>query len=288
LRAAAIYAERFAYPKEGTGVVYERMTRAIRERGGRVHLQRPVKRAVMREGRVAGLELPGGEVLPFDHVISTMPLTMLVADLPGVPPEVQRAAASLTFRNTLLVYLHVDSADLFPDNWLYVHSAELRMGRITNFRNWAPSLHGGARTTILVVEYWCFDQDLIWHEAPDRLVALASEEVGRTGLLRGAAVLDGHVVRLPRCYPVYRRGYRAQLEVVARHLRTVPGLWAIGRYGAFKYNNQDHSILMGMLAAENVTGAAAHDLWSINTDYDTYQEGARITETGLEPGAGPP
>ena len=29
---------------------------------------------------------------------------------------------------------------------------------------------------------------------------------------------------------------------------------------------------MGILAAENLTGVAAHDLWSVNTDYD-YQEG---------------
>ena len=55
----------------------------------------------------------------------------------------------------------------------------------------------------------------------------------------------------------------------------------IGRYGAFKYNNQDHSILMGILAAENLLEGRGHDLWAVNTDYDSYQEGARITETGL-------
>jgi len=284
-RAHRTLAERFAYPDGGTGTVYERMAEAIRGRGGRVHLQRPVKRAVVEEGRARGLELPDGQRLPFDAVVSTMPLTTLVGDLPGVPPEVRQAAASLTFRNTILVYLHVDAESLFPDNWLYVHSGDLRMGRITNFRNWSPSLYGGARTTILVVEYWCFDADPIWSEAADRLIALASDEVGRTGLLRGTKVLDGHVVRLPRCYPVYRRGYRAHLDVVAQHLRTVRGLLAVGRYGAFKYNNQDHSILMGMLAAENVLGIADHDLWSVNTDYDTYQESASITETGLDPRA---
>jgi hypothetical protein len=55
---------------------------------------------------------------------------------------------------------------------------------------------------------------------------------------------------------------------------------AIGRYGAFKYNNQDHSILMGLLAADNVIGARRHDLWAVNTDYE-YQESAVIDETGL-------
>ncbi|MFI5323197.1 MAG: hypothetical protein ACHQ6U_06635, partial [Thermodesulfobacteriota bacterium] len=58
------------------------------------------------------------------------------------------------------------------------------------------------------------------------------------------------------------------------------GLMVIGRYGAFKYNNQDHSILMGILAAENIVNGSGHNLWGINTDYE-YQESALITETGL-------
>ncbi len=48
----------------------------------------------------------------------------------------------------------------------------------------------------------------------------------------------------------------------------------IGRGGAFKYNNQDHSLLMGILAAENITGGRAHYLWDVNSDSDTYQEAA--------------
>ena len=102
-----------------------------------------------------------------------------------------------------------------------------------------------------------------------------------TGLLRDAAVLAGHVVRVPRCYPVYARGYKQHVERIARWLQNFQGLTVIGRYGAFKYNNQDHSILMGILAAENLLGNCRHDLWAINTDYDSYQEASVITETGL-------
>ena len=63
-------------------------------------------------------------------------------------------------------------------------------------------------------------------------------------------------------------------------MESLKGLQVIGRYGAFKYNNQDHSILMGRLAAENVLFEAKHDLWKINTDYE-YQEAAKIDRTGL-------
>ena len=70
------------------------------------------------------------------------------------------------------------------------------------------------------------------------------------------------------------------------HLKEFRGLTPIGRYGAFKYNNQDHSILMGVLAAENLLEGKTHDLWGVNTDYDSYQESGSITEAGLELRAG--
>ena len=73
-----------------------------------------------------------------------------------------------------------------------------------------------------------------------------------TGLIGDAPVLDGHVVRIGRSYPVYRQGYKEHLASIEPFLDTFRGLTAIGRYGAFKYNNQDHSILMGILAAENI------------------------------------
>jgi hypothetical protein len=93
--------------------------------------------------------------------------------------------------------------------------------------------------------------------------------------------MEGKIVKLPRCYPVYFRGYREALAPVREYLSTIEGLHVIGRYGAYKYNNQDHSILMGMRAAANITQKAAYDLWEINTDYEVYQESSVITKTGL-------
>jgi protoporphyrinogen oxidase len=209
-----------------------------------------------------------------------MPITLLVKGLPDVPGHVREAAEALRFRNTILVYLNVHSADLFKDQWLYVHSPELTMGRITNFRNWVPQLYREERTSILALEYWCYDVDPIWKEESDALIALATKEVRSTGLIGDAQISDGYVHRIHRCYPVYSRGYKGVLKTVEQYLDGIDGLLVIGRYGSFKYNNQDHSLLMGILAAENITNATRHNLWEINSDYE-YQESSLITETGL-------
>jgi protoporphyrinogen oxidase len=231
--------------------------------------------------RAVALVLEDGREIPYDHIISSMPLSLLVERLPGVPAMILENNLKLSFRNTILVYLRVDHPELFSDQWLYIHDSSVRMGRVTNFRNWTSSLYGESGETILCLEYWCFFEDGIWKQEDASLVELAREEIVRTGLVREGQVIEGSVVRLPRCYPVYFMGYREILEPIESYLSGIQGLHVIGRYGAYKYNNQDHSILMGIRAAENILEEKEHDLWSINTDYEVYQEASVITRTGL-------
>lgn len=274
--------DQFAYPLEGTGVVYRRMAQRVRDLGGKVHLKTPVRRILHDQGRVNGLELNDGSRRDFDRVISTMPLTLLVKGLGDLPAHVEHAVGQLKFRNTVLVYLNVGAKDLFRDQWLYVHSPDLGMGRVTNFRNWVPELNGASPNSILALEYWCYDEDELWSQEPGQLIERATQEIRKTGLVGDAPVLEGHVERIRRCYPVYARGYKQHLDPVVEHVKSFQGLIPIGRYGAFKYNNQDHSILMGLLAAENLLHGAKHDLWAVNTDYSSYQEATVITKTGLQ------
>lgn len=268
-RRHATLLDRFWYPEGGAGAVYETMAARLRALGGRLHLDTPVAGA---EKARPALRLADGSCAEFDHVISTMPLTLLARALGALPAEAERGLAELRFRNTILAYLRLPATDLFPDQWIYVQTPELRLGRVTNFRNWRRDPAAGPPHSTLALEYWCQPEDAIWSWPDEECLALARAELRRSGLDRGIEATEGRVVRLPRCYPVYRRGYKQHLAPLIQHLRTLPHLTAIGRYGAFKYNNQDHSILMGILAAENIAGEARHDLWEVNTDYDRYQE----------------
>lgn len=270
----------FAYPHEGSGSLYQKMAARIEEKGGRIFLNYPIKRVLVEKQVAKAIELTDGTVRHYDQIISTMPLTHLVKALPEAPTYVRDEIATLKFRNTVLVYLLVDGVDLFPDNWLYVHAPNLKMGRITNFRNWSPTLCGDDKTTVLSIEYWCQSEDPFWKLSEAQLVALAEDEIETTPLLKGHSVLDGKVIRVPNSYPIYRVGYKGAVKRVADYLDTIQNLTLIGRYGSFKYNNQDHSILMGMLAAEKIAKSANHNLWEINSDYE-YQEKALITESGL-------
>lgn len=275
--------DQFAYPNNGTGTLYERAAEFIREHGGNVNLQTPVKRVILGAGgKVAGIELRDGRVINGDRVVSTMPLNLLVKGLPDVPGDVILAAGKLYFRNTILAYLEVDSTDLFHDNWIYVHSPEVKHGRITNFRNWSKALYRDKKTTILCMEFWAFDNDSIWKEEDEKIATLAMQEIRKLKLVPdGTGILNSFILRIPRCYPVYETGYQVHLKKVENYLDTIENLIPIGRYGAFKYNNQDHSILMGILAADKITQGLDTDLWQINTDVE-YQEEARIKDVLIQ------
>lgn len=263
---------RFPHPLQGAGVVYERMADRIRKRGGVIHLNRPIT-GLGEDGR--SLRLADGSNSACDHIISTMPLTALCRTLPNLPEGLVASLDQLDYRNTILVYLKIDHPDLFPDQWLYIQSPEVRLGRVTNFRNWPNGQSTPGGHSILALEYWDNADGELWNAPDEALVRLAGEEIRRIGLLRGAQIKDATILRVPKCYPVYRKGYRVWLGEIVSHLRAHhPRLSLIGRYGAFKYNNQDHSMLMGILAAENISGEADHDLWEINTDYHSYQEGS--------------
>jgi len=274
--------DQFAYPHGGTGIIYDRMAKFVESKGYKVSLSSPVQRVITKEGKACGIELENGIVKDFDHVITSMPFTQMVQRLPDVPQNIKEAAIKLKFRNTIIVYLNVQAKDLFPDNWLYVHSNDLQMGRLTNFRNWVPQINGKEQSTICALEYWCYDEDEFWSMDNEKLIALGKDELRKTGLIGNAQISAGFVYRIPKCYPVYSTGYKEILGPIEQYLSGIKNLHVIGRYGAFKYNNQDHSILMGRLAVENILQNKGHNLWEINTDYDNYQESSVITKTGLE------
>ena len=274
--------DQFAYPIGGTGMVYERMAEFIVKNGGLVLTSTPVKQVNVLNGKATSISLENGATNEYDHIISSMPITLLVKNLQGVPQNIQDATEKLKFRNTILVYLKIEGQNVFPDNWLYVHAEELQMGRITNFSNWVPEINNGKKETIVALEYWAYNEDQLWKMDNHMLIELAKSEMIKTGLSGDNEISEGFVVRIPRCYPVYNRGYKEPLKAVEEFLGSVPNLSVIGRYGAFKYNNQDHSILMGILAAENIVDGKTHNLWEINTDYEVYQEKSTITATGLQ------
>ena len=268
--------EEFDYPRLGPGMMWGAVRDAVERRGGTVELESEVV-GVQRDGdcitSVVVARDGARRTIAGTHFISSMPVTALVARLdPPAPPEVREAAASLHYRDFLTVCLIVDGPDLFPDNWIYVHDPGVRVGRIQNFKNWSPDMVPDPTKTSLGLEYFCDEGDELWSSSDADLIALGTAEVARLGLTRGAAVVDGCVVRVPKAYPIYDADYREHLDRVRAYVAGFTNLQTIGRNGLHRYNNQDHAMLTGMLAVRNLMQGERNDLWSVNTDQEYHEE----------------
>ncbi len=264
--------DEFAYPKTGNQFFYDQLSKYIEESiGEKIKFNSKVVNILTEGNKIKGLSLDNGKNYYCDWLVSTMPITSLIKGLTNVPSNVKLAASKLRFRNTILVYLLINSDQLFTDQWLYIHEPNVIHGRVTNFRNWSPDIVGDDKSTVICLEFWCFDEDPIWFKQDDELIKIASEEISQIGLVDRKLIKAGKLVKIPKCYPVYEKGYKAELEVVTNYLDKIEGLVPIGRYGSFKYNNQDHSLLMGIMAAESIAINKKPNLWDINTD-SKYQE----------------
>ncbi|HET8538402.1 MAG TPA: NAD(P)/FAD-dependent oxidoreductase [Anaeromyxobacter sp.] len=264
----------FRYPRRGPGMLWDRMRERIVELGQRVLTAHAVVALRHRDGAVQEVEVeaPSGRlVLPCSHVVSTLPLRDLVRALDPAPPlEVLDAAASLRHRDFLVVALVLDGAEPFPDTWLYLHDPGVRAGRVQNFRAWSPELVPDPSRCCLGMEYFCSAGDDVWARSDAALVELALADLDALGFGGRGRLVAGHVVRVREAYPVYDAGFVRRLEVVRRGLGTLSNLQVAGRNGMHRYNNMDHSMLTGLLAARNVLGERL-DLWHVNAD-EAYLE----------------
>ncbi|HVE92566.1 MAG TPA: NAD(P)/FAD-dependent oxidoreductase [Actinomycetota bacterium] len=268
--------EEFQYPKYGPGMMWERATELVQAQGTKVVMNSPVTAIRHREGRavsVVATSATGGRTeYPASHVISSMPITQLVRQMdPPAPADVLIAAEGLTYRDFLTVALVVPEEAGFPDNWIYVHSPDVKLGRIQNFGSWSPYLVKEGRTC-LGLEYFVFEGDELWSMEDSKLVELGTRELQTLGLVKPGQVQAGYVVRMPKAYPMYDSTYKQRVARLRAWLEeNTPNVYPVGRNGMHKYNNQDHSMYTAMLSVENILGAS-HDIWKVNVEAEYHEE----------------
>lgn len=266
--------EEFDYPRLGPGMMWEAFQKNIEANSGRVLLNSPVVQVNRAGTRITdvvvrrdGVERSFGGT----EFISTLALRDLINAMhPAPPADVLHAANSLGYRDFLTVILIISVPSLFPDNWIYIHTPTVKVGRIQNFKNWSRHMLPDQNTTSLGMEYFVSEGDTLWNMPDEDLVALARREIELLGLARADRVVDGTVKRMQKAYPVYDSTYQRHLGIVRGYLDAFENLQTVGRNGMHKYNNQDHSMMTALLAARNIMGES-HDLWAVNTDME-YQE----------------
>ena len=269
--------DEFSYPRLGAGQAYEKMARTIARSGGRILTQTRVRTLRRKDATIcaAVVEDERGDRMEIEAdcflTSATLTDTLLMLDPP--PPEaVLKAGRALRYRDHIGVNVIV-AGPAFPDNWIYVHSPDVELARVSNYRNFSAEMTGGADVSPITAEYFSFPGDHLSRMRDTDLIEKAIAEMRKLGLLDREPILDAFVVRSGSAYPVIEIGYEKNIAVIRTWLDGLKNLLPIGRSGMFKYNNQDHAIATGLLAARRALGLGRLDPWLVNIDAE-YHEAA--------------
>lgn len=273
------------YPKRGPGQLWTSVAKKLKKQGAEIRFRASVDEIYVEGGRVQAISYVSGKgrkKCQVENVISTMPLSCLLRALRPIPPKGILAAVSrLSHRSLILVGLILRNAHVFSDQWLYVHSPGVKVGRIQNFKNWSPFMVPDPGFTSLGFEYFCNTMDDFWKKSDAELISIAGQELEQLKLADAKDVVDGVVFREAFAYPVYDQDYTVNVKIIRDYLERISNLQTVGRSAMHRYNNQDHSMLAGFYAAENILGDQ-HDVWDVNTDRTYYEKPVRRRMTTKE------
>lgn len=249
---------RFFYPRHGFGQISSAYQDAASAAGAHVLLGTAasgIQLASEDNPTVLARSAAGEESFRPSLILSTIPLTQLVRLLAHhAPPDVIQAAAALSYRAMLLVYLVLDTERFTEFDAHYFPGADLRITRLSEPKNY--SLHGPAHRTVLCAELPC-DPGPLWEASNEELGQLVLRDLEAVGLPVPCPVLNVAVRRLPQAYPVYRCGYRESFRRIADWIQSLPAVVTLGRQGLFAHDNTHHTLAMAYAAAA-CTSDSAH------------------------------
>jgi protoporphyrinogen oxidase len=265
---AARPSARFRYPREGAGAPWRACADRIIERGGEIGLGRRVEDlrfdALTKLWTVGVRRADGAhEVRTADHVVSTAPLRELAGALRPTPISLFHAG-ELMYRDQITVALVGRTREPLRETAIDIHDAEMKVGRVQNFRAWSPDMAPAGELSCIGLEYFCFEGDGLWSVSDIELIGLAKREAAAMGLMDRGAVKDAVVVRHRKATPIEDEACAEHRAMIRLDLKMqFPSLHLAGRNGLHRAGGRDHAPLSGLLTAENIlAGETAHDVWS--------------------------
>lgn len=279
------FVDEFSYPKRGIGRIAGKMAEEIKAGGGKILVGTEVVRLTHADDILTDVTVKNTSrrTLKADEVVSTIPLSDLIRALsPAVSTDIGRINDRLTYRDQVQIALFVRKTHITPDTWVYVHSLNLPYVRFMEMDNWSSELSPKGTTT-LVFEVTCNEGDDTWKKSDQDLAHMViSSFTQEFRLITKADIIDYYVHRMPKEYPVYHIGYKADLAFLKEHLSHYTNLQIAGRNGIFRYNNMDHSIEMGLYAAWNIIeGERKFNIESVNIERE-YLEVKKLKEKHIE------
>jgi protoporphyrinogen oxidase len=246
-------AGRFFYPRQGYGQISQRLYEAAAAGGAEFQFGSKVT-AIEREGnRVTAVRyVRNGQEhrIPTKHVWSTLPISLLTQCVsPALPSEVLQAAASITFRGMILIYLVLEQDQFTEYDAHYFPEEAVPISRLSEPKNYCAATEPRGRT-VLCAELPSNPERPEWVMSDEQLGRSLAQWLGQVGLPVTVPILRVLTRRLRQAYPVYEIGYEDNLIAMDQCLQELQGLLTFGRQGLFAHDNTHHALYMAFAAVD--------------------------------------
>jgi protoporphyrinogen oxidase len=148
--------EMLGYPIGSFGEVFDVLAGKVRELGGEVYLTTGVKRIIVENGRLMGMEMEAvgqpNMVRRFDAVIATTPSYVFPKLVPPLPPDYLEKLISVTYMAAVLVIL-VLKRPLSHIYWLNVADRSIPFVGVIEQTNLIPPSHYGGKHIVYLSNY---------------------------------------------------------------------------------------------------------------------------------------
>jgi len=263
----------FYYPVLGSGQMYEAMRDKAMSQGAELMLDSSVVGFNHINNTIQSIDMTQHDKRKINITakcfFSSIPLANFFKAL---NPQISNSSTDkLRYRSHITVDLIINKQCLFKDQWIYVHSSDVKMARVANYNNFSGAMLGGRNKTAISAEYFTFENDNLWNASNKSMIDLAINELIEIGLIKKRGEIEkAWVVREAQAYPVNYVGFQEHLDLLRSAVDRFTNFYSIGRAGMHKYINQDHALLSGILAARNYLKlpGSPYALWDINVDSD--------------------
>jgi protoporphyrinogen oxidase len=230
------YNSNFIYPRLGIGELARGMARLVPN----LELERSPLAIELRSRRLSF----ENEEVPFDVLLSSIPLPRLLELIVDLPEPVRQAAAKLRCTHLYYLDLALGRTSGKDFHWAYVPEAKYPFYRVGCYSHFSAALAPPGKSSLYV--------ELADRSPPDleRLLPEVARGLIEMGVIASADEIEfARARRIDYAYVIFDHEYFAALDVIRPFLEA-SRIISSGRYGDWNYSAMEDAILFGKAAAD--------------------------------------
>jgi protoporphyrinogen oxidase len=190
-----------------------------------------------------------GDIIPFDNLISSLPLPEICRLLKNIPEKVMAASKKLNYTSGYLISLGFNKPDITDKLWFYIYDKDILPARV-----YSPSLKSPDN-----VPYGCssiqaelyFNKGVKFNKSDNEILEDTIEKFVEMGLFKKEDLIVKDIRTEKYANVIFDHNIYENRKIILNYLEDI-GIISIGRFGEWDYFWSDQSMISGRKGAHQL------------------------------------